>query len=47
MSEGEKAEVTRRKYLEYAVGGVIAAATALLLYYYAIELAKAAQAKRK
>jgi hypothetical protein len=47
LIEVEKADVTRRKYLEYAVGGVIAVATAFLLYYYAVELARTVQAKRK
>jgi len=47
LSEVEKAEVTRRKYLKYAGGAAIAVATAAFLYYYGIELAKIVQMKRK
>ena len=47
MSEVEKADVTRRRYLKYAGGAVIAVATAVFLYYYGIELGKIAQMKRK
>jgi len=47
LSEVKKAEITRRKYLKYAGGAVIAVATAAFLYYYGIELAKIVQMKRK
>jgi len=47
LSEVEKAEATRRRYLKYAGGAVIAVATAVFLYYYGIELAKIVQMKRK
>lgn len=47
MSEVEKADVTRRRYLKYAGGAVIAVATAVVLYYYGMQLAKIVQMKRK
>ena len=47
LSQVEKPGITRRKYLKYAGGAVIAVAIAVFLYYYGIELGKIAQMKRK
>jgi len=47
LSEVEKAEVSRRRYLKCAGGAVIAVATAVVLYYYGIQLAKIVQMRRK